>query len=210
MESATTNLSELTCDFVRLWDGEALAHRDVRELFVHQGDVVAPEAVEVQVGQEIDVELVYPEPTNEQVPGLRGLLQYIDARGTGVINKHYSLKRKHFTLNEGPVVQVQQHKAQHKHTHEALFTTEQHTTLKRASHLHEHRHELHSESHHTYQKKVSHKHLVNVSSESHHTQQRHVHQHKTTRVMLEIFAPVLLVRQTRNTRITRPIYIFAS
>jgi hypothetical protein len=210
MESATTNLSELTCDFVRLWDGEALAHRDVRELFVHQGDVVAPEAVEVQVGQEIDVELVYPEPTNEQVPGLRGLLQYIDARGAGVINKHYSLKRKHFTLNEGSVQQVQQHKAQHKHTHEALFTTEQHTTLKRASHLHEHRHELHSESHHTYQKKVSHKHLVNVSSESHHTQQRHVHQHKTTRVMLEIFAPVLLVRQTRSMRITRPIYIFAS
>ncbi len=211
MESATTNLSELTCDFVRLWEGERLQHTDVRELFVHRASVVAPELVELQVGQETDTELVYPAPTDEQVPGLRGLLEYIDARGTGgVVNKHYSLKRKHFTLNEGPVQQVQQHKAQHKHTHEALFTTEQHTTLKRASHLHEHRHELHSESHHSYQKKVSHKHLVNVSSESHHTQQRHVHLHKTTMVLIEIFAPVLLVRQTRNVRVTRPVYIFAS
>ncbi len=73
MESATTNLSEITCDFVRLWDGAALAHRDVRELFLHQASVVSPEAVEVQVGQETDVKLYYPEPTDEQVPGLKGL-----------------------------------------------------------------------------------------------------------------------------------------
>jgi hypothetical protein len=211
MESATTNLSEITCDFVRLWDGEALAHRDVRELFVHQGSVVAPEAMEVQVGQETDVELVYPAPTDEQVPSLKGLLAYIDARGAGgVINKHFSLKRKHFTLNEGPVQQVQQHKAHHRHTHEALYTTDQYTTLKQASHQHTHHHEVKSESHHTYQKKVSNIHRVNVCSDSHHSQQRHVHHHKTTRVMLEVFAPVLLVRQTRTVKITRPIYIFAS
>ena len=79
MESPTTNLSEITCDFVRLWDGAALAHREVRELFVHQASVVSPEAVEVQVGQETDVELLYPAPTDEQVLGLRGLLAYIDA-----------------------------------------------------------------------------------------------------------------------------------
>ncbi len=33
-----------------------------------------------------------------------------------MVNKHYSLKRKHFTLNEGPVQQVQQHKTLHTHT----------------------------------------------------------------------------------------------
>ena len=88
MESATTNLSELTCDFVRLWDAEALQHRDIRELFVHQASVVSPEAIEVQVGQEIGTELVYPAPTDEQVPSLKGLLEYIDARGTGgAVNK---------------------------------------------------------------------------------------------------------------------------
>ena len=84
---ATTNLSEIKADFVRLWDGAALQHTDVRELFVHKSSVVAPELVQIQVGQETDTELIYPVPTNEQVPGLRGLLEYIDARGTGgVVN----------------------------------------------------------------------------------------------------------------------------
>jgi hypothetical protein len=166
MESATTNLSEITADFVRLWDGEALRHKDVRELFVHTASVVAPELVELQVGQEIDTELVYPAPTNAQVPGLKGLLEYIDARETGgVVNKHYSMERKHFTLQEGPLQQVQQHRH---HTHK-----------------HEHRS---TESYHSYQKIVK----------------------KTSLVLLEVFAPVLLVKQTRNTKVTRPIYIFAS
>jgi hypothetical protein len=167
MESATTNLSEITADFVRLWDGEALRHKDVRELFVHKQSVVAPDLVELQVGQETDTELIYPAPTNEQVPGLKGLLEYIDARGMGgVVNKHYNLKRKHFTLQEGPVQQVQQHRTLHTHRHE----------------------QLHSESHHSYQKIVK----------------------KTSVVLLEVFAPVMLVKQVRNLRVTRPIYIFAS
>ena len=165
MESATTNLSEVTADFVRLWDGGA--HREVREMFVNKQAVVSQQAVEVQVGQEVDTELLYPEPTDEQVPGLRGLLEYIDARGTGgVVNKHYSLKRKHFTLQEGAVQQVQQHRTLNTHRHEQV----QH------------------ESYHSYQKLVK----------------------KTSVVLLEVFAPVLLVRQVRNTRVTRPIYIFAS
>ncbi len=188
MESATTNLSEVTADFVRLWDSSALQHKDVRELFVHKSSVVSPELVELQVGQETDTELVYPAPTDEQVPGLRGLLEYIDARGTGgVVNKHYSLKRKHFTLQEGPVQQVQQHRVQHKHTHETLCVVEQHTQQKHSSHHHTHKHQLNTESHHSYQKIVK----------------------KTNLTILEIFAPVMLVRQTRNIRVTRPTYIFA-
>ena len=166
MESATTNLSEITADFGRLWDGEALAHRDVRELFVDQASVVTPESVELQVGTEVDTLLLYPAPTNEQVPGLKGLLEYIDARQTGgFVNKHYSLKRKHFTLQEGPLQQVQQH-TQRTHKHEQRI----------------------SESYHSYQKTVR----------------------KSSLILLEVCAPVLLVRQTRNTRVTRPIYIFAS
>ena len=137
---------------------------------MHKSSVVSPELVELQVGQETDTELIYPAPTNEQVPGLRGLLEYIDARAAsgagGVVNKHYSLKRKHFTLQEGPVQQVQQHRVQHTHRHE----------------------QVNSKSHHSYQKIVK----------------------KTSTVLLEVFAPVMLVRQVRNTRVTRPIYIFAS
>mgnify|MGYP000229018715 CR=1 FL=1 len=167
MGSATTNLIEVTADFVRLWDGAALQHKDVRELFVHKASVVAPELVELQVGQETDTELVYPAPTNEQVPGLRGLLEYIDARGTGgVVNKHYNLKRKHFHLQECSVQQVQQQVTRHTHKHEQLCVVEQHS----------------------YQKIVK----------------------KTTLTILDVFAPVMLVRQTRNILVTRPTYIFTS
>jgi hypothetical protein len=187
MESATTNLSEVTADFVRLWDGAALQHKDVRELFLHKQSVVAPESVELQVGQETDTELVYPAPTNEQVPGLRGLLEYIDARGTGgVVNKHVSLKRKHFTLNEGSVHQVQQQVTRATHKHEQLCVVEHHTQQKHSSHHHTHKHQLNTESHHSYQKIVK----------------------KTNLIILEVFAPVMLVRQIRNTRVTRPTYIF--
>ena len=189
MESATTNLSEVTADFVRLWDSSALQHKDVRELFVHRSSVVSPDLVEIQVGQETDTELVYPAPTDEQVPGLKGLLEYIDARGAGgVVNKHVSLKRKHFHLQEGPVQQVQQQVTRHTHKHEHLCVVEQHTQQKHSSHHHTHKHQLNSESHHSYQKIVK----------------------RTNLILLEVFAPVLLVRQTRNVRVTRPIYIFAS
>jgi hypothetical protein len=168
MESATTNLSEVTADFVRLWDGGA--HREVREMFVNKQAVVAPQAVEVQVGQETDTELVYPTPTDEQIPGLKGLLAYIDGRGTGgPVTKNYTVKRKHYTVNEGAVQQVQQHKTLHTHTHEQLCTIE----------------------HHSYQKTIK-------------TVKR------TNLTVLEVFAPVLLVKQVRNVRVTRPIYIFAS
>ncbi len=132
MDSATTNLSEITCDFVRLWDAEALQHRDVRELFVHQVSVVSPEAVEVQVGQEIDTELVYPAPTYQQVPSLKGLLEYIEARGTGsVTNKFITNRRKHYTLQEGTMQQVRHELTVQAHRHEHLFVNELHTTLKR-------------------------------------------------------------------------------
>ena len=135
MESATTNLSELTCDFVRLWDKEAFQHRDVKELFVAQASVVAPEAVEVQIGDEVDTELVYPAPTDEQVPSLKGLLAYIDARETGgTINKFYRTTRRHLTLQEGPVQQVQRRVTVNRHMHEQLVVADSHTTLKKDNH----------------------------------------------------------------------------
>ncbi len=159
---ATTNLSEVTADFVKLWDGGA--HREVREIFLNKRAVVSPQAVEVQVGQETDTELIYPEPTDEQVPSLKGLLQYIDTRGGGAISKTYHMKRQHFTLNEGTVQQVQQHKTHHTHRHEQISVTD----------------------HHSYNKTVK----------------------RTSIVLLEVFAPVMLVKQIRNVRVSRPVYIF--
>jgi hypothetical protein len=190
MESATTNLSELTCDFVRLWDKEALQHKDVKELFVAQASVVAPEAVEVQVGDEVDTELVYPAPSDEQVPSLKGLLAYIDAKDTGgAVSKYYTTHRRHFTLQEGPVQQVKREVTVNEHRHEQLVLNETHTTLKKQSHLHtNHRYQVNTSEHHSYVKRVR----------------------RTNRVALEVFAPVVVVKKITNVRITRPIYIFTS
>jgi hypothetical protein len=190
MESATTNLSELTCDFVRLWDKEALQHKDVKELFVAQASVVAPEAVEVQVGDEVDTELVYHAPSDEQVPSLKGLLAYIDAKDTGgAVSKYYTTHRRHFTLQEGPVQQVKREVTVNEHRHEQLVLNETHTTLKKHSHLHtNHRYQVSTSEHHSYVKRVR----------------------RTNRVALEVFAPVVVVKKITNVRITRPIYIFTS
>ena len=189
MDSATTNLSELTCDFVRLWDAEALQHKDVRELFVHQASVVSPEAVEVQVGQEVDTELVYHAPTDEQVHRLKGLIEYIDARGTrGVVNKFVTNKRKHFTLQEGAVQHVRREQTVQAHRHEQLFVNELHTTLKRVSHLHTHKPQLSTSEHHTHRKQVR----------------------RTNRISLERFPPVQVIKNISNVRITRPMYSFTS
>ena len=189
MDSATTNLSELTCDFVRLWDAGALQHRDVRELFVHQANVVSPEAVEVQAGQEVDTELVYHAPTDEQVPSLKGLLEYIDARGTGgVVNKFVTNRRKHYTIQEGAVQQVRRELTVQARMHDQLFVNELHTTVKRESHMHTHKPQLSKSEHHTHRKQV-----------------RCIY-----RISLEIFSPVQVVKKITNVRTTRPIYIFAS
>ena len=187
MESATTNLSELNGDFVRLWDPAALRHRDVRELFVAQASVVAPESVEVQIGDEVDTELVYPAPTDEQVPSLKGLLAYIDARETGgTVNKYYRTSRRHFTLQEGPMKQVKREVTVNRHKHEQLFIADLHTTVKNQSHQHTHKHLVTTSEHHSFQKRVR----------------------RVNRITLDVFAPVLVVKRTTNIRITRPTYIF--
>ena len=189
MDFATSNLSEITCDFVRLWEAEALQHKDVRELFVHQASVVSPEAVGVQVGQEIDTELVYPAPTYEQVPSLKGLLEYIDARETGgTVNKYITNRRKHLTIQEGAVQQVRRELTVQAHRHEQLFVNELHTTLKRESHLHTHKLQLCTSEHHTHRKQVR----------------------RVNKISLEIFSPVQVVKKVTNVRVTRPIFIFTS
>ena len=215
MESATTNLSELTCDFVRLWDAEALQHKDVRELFVHQASVVSPEAIEVQIGQEVDTELVYPAPTNEQVPSLKGLLEYIGARGTGgAVNKYITNRRKHFTIQEGAVQQIRRETTVQAHRHEHLFVNELHTTLKRESHMHTHTHQLSLCEYHTNRKQVRHTNRISfeifspvqvVKKVTNRQQGRY-----TNNISLEIFSPVQVVKKITNVRITRPVYIFAS
>ncbi len=231
MDSATTNLSELTCDFVRLWDADALQHKDIRGLFVHQASIVSPEAIEVQVGQEIDTELVYPAPTHQQVPSLKGLLEYIDARGgEGTVNKYTTTHRKHLTIQEGAVQHVRRELTAHTLRQHQLFVDELHTTLKRENHSHNHVQQLNSSEHHTTLKKESHSHThvqqlnasehhTTLKKESHfhthaqlYTSEHHTHQKRVqriNRISLEIFSPVQVIKRTTVVRVNRPVYIFA-
>ena len=77
--SATTNLSEVNADFLRLWQPAARNHEDVREIFVDKGAIIEPTVVETPIGGtgEVDTSLEYPGATNEQVPALQGLLDYL-------------------------------------------------------------------------------------------------------------------------------------
>ncbi len=103
----------------------------------------------------MDTELVYRARTDEQVPGLKGLLEYIDARGTGgIVNKFVTNRRKHYTIQEGAVQQVRRELTVQAHRHEHLFVNELHTTLKRESHLHTHRPQISTSEHHTHRKQV--------------------------------------------------------
>jgi hypothetical protein len=100
MEEVHTNLAEVSADFVSLWSAEQQRHTDIRELFVSSEAVTRAERVQVQVGEETDELLVYEAPSNDQVPALADILQFIEQRlGAGtVVNKYYTVNRKNISL----------------------------------------------------------------------------------------------------------------
>ena len=97
--SPTTNLSELNADYLRLWQPAVRNHVDVRELFVAKNQIAEPTETQVPVGNgEVETTLVYEDPSNEQVPGLRGLLDYLEQqRPASTVNKYYTIHRRQKT-----------------------------------------------------------------------------------------------------------------
>ena len=97
--SPTTNLSEVDADYLRLWQPAARTHVDVRELFVAKSQIVEPTETHVPVGNdEVQAVLEYPSPSNEQVPDLKGLLDYMEQRNpASTINKFYTIHRRQKT-----------------------------------------------------------------------------------------------------------------
>jgi hypothetical protein len=101
MEDVATNLAEAAADRVTLWSAERLEHTDIRELFVASEAVTRPARVAVQVGEETDELLVYDQPTNDQVPALADVLEYIEQERLGAgttVNKHYTINRRNVVL----------------------------------------------------------------------------------------------------------------
>ena len=85
--NATTTLSEINADFLRLWQPAKINHEDIRSIFVDQSEVTEPAVVETAIGDEIETELVYEAPTNQQIPALKGLLDYLSQYPNGTVNK---------------------------------------------------------------------------------------------------------------------------
>jgi len=95
--SATTNLSEVNADYLRLWQPAARNHVDVRDIFVDKGAITEPTVVETPIGGtgEVDTSLEYLGATNEQVPALRGLLDYVaEQYPPAPVNKYFTINRK--------------------------------------------------------------------------------------------------------------------
>ena len=95
--SPTTNLAEVNADYLRLWQPSARNHVDVRDIFVAKEQIAQPTVVETPVGNgEIETSLVYQNPSNEQVPGLSGLLNYLGEQYPAApVNKYYTINRRH-------------------------------------------------------------------------------------------------------------------
>ena len=95
--SATTNLSEVNADYLRLWQPAARNHEDIREIFVDKAAVTEPTVVETPIGGtgEVDTSLEYAGATNDQVPALRGLLDYVAEQcPPAPVNKYFTINRK--------------------------------------------------------------------------------------------------------------------
>ena len=98
MESATTNLAEVNCDVLRLFNAEDRRHDDIRNMFVHKSQVTRPATIQIPIGDEIDEELQYLNPTNDQVPALHDLLSYLDERYPAQpANRYYTIHKKTHT-----------------------------------------------------------------------------------------------------------------
>ena len=99
--NATTNLSEINADFARLWQPAKVNHEDIRNTFVDQNQVTEPVIVQTTIGDEIETTLVYDAPTNQQIPALKGLLDYISQNPNGTINKYFTVHRKQQAVFQG-------------------------------------------------------------------------------------------------------------
>ena len=99
--NATTNLSEINADFVRLWQPAKVNHEGIRNIFVDQSAITEPIPIETPIGDEIETELVYDAPTNQQIPSLKGLLDYLSQNPNGTVNKYYTVHRKQQAVFQG-------------------------------------------------------------------------------------------------------------
>ena len=101
MTDATTNLADVVADRISIWNDETKSQEDIRTIFVNNTQIKPATRVEQRVGDEIDVVLVFDGATNDQVPALSDLVEYIEQEKLGAgatVNKHYNINRTNVAL----------------------------------------------------------------------------------------------------------------
>ena len=190
--NATTNLSEINADFLRLWQPAKVNHEDIREIFVDQSAITEPAIVQTPIGDEIETTLVYDEPTNEQIPALKGLLDYLSQYPNGTVNKYFTVHRKNQAVFQGDNHSFTRKLTQNNQkTQQCVFEGDTHVLQRRVS------------------KSVQNMRMSIEQNAPTLIQRTHVNKNISRPIHIEQFAPVLIQRTQVNNKITRPIYIFA-
>ena len=193
--SATTNLSEVNADYLRLWQPAARNHVDIREIFVDKGAIVEPVVVETPIGGtgEVDTTLVYPNATNDQVPALKGLLDFMAEQYPPLpCNKYVTINRKQEAQFQGDTWVLQRKMS--RNVRNLKVSVEQYAPV-------------------MIQRQASRNvRNVKVSVEQYAPvmiQRQASRNVRNFRVSVEQYAPTLIQRQVRNVKVVRPIYVFA-
>ena len=188
MENPVTNLSEINANFVKLFNAET-GHTDIRELFVPQSAVTEALEIQMPIGpDEYENQLVYENPNNDQVPALKSLLNYIEQVAPGgTVNKYYTIRRKHFSVQDGDVHLKKTQRVHMYRRTDNIRTDEHFVHMKRHTHEHAHRHVLEQNTF------VS-NHRKNVRNQ---------------RIHIDMFAPTIYTKQIKHVKNIRPIVIFS-
>ena len=190
--NATTNLSEINADFVRLWQPAKVNHEDIREIFIDQSAITEPAIVETSIGDEIETELVYDAPTNQQIPSLKGLLDYLSQNPNGTVNKYFTVHRKQQAVFQGDNHSFTRKLTQHNNkTQQCVFQGDTQVIQRNVS------------------KRVQ---TMRMSIEQNAPmliQRTHVNKNISRPIHIEQFSPVIIQRTHVHNKISRPTYIFA-
>ena len=182
-----TLLTEVDAHEVRLWTQDKERYEEVRELFVSKEAVTQAREFEIPIGGgETETELRYEDPTNEQVPSLKSLLEYLaQTRPPGEVHKHYHTRRKEFRLQDGDY-----------HTH--LRNTQKHITRRQSIE--------HTDTHITHKRLTTERtHRNSLVVDQHFALNRRIDRRHTTVIDSPVF--VLVQKNTRNVKVIRPIVI---
>ena len=168
-----TLVTEASADFFGLWQPEEGRYRDVRQLFVPQTAITTPIEVEYNIGGgETETRLEYEEPTDDQIPSLKSLLDYLEERPGGQIVKNFYIRRKHLDIREGDVHLFSRHKHVRVKRQQSIEAHATHLTQKKISQTRIYKNALETNQHFSFVKKTHRRHVTSIEAPVHFVYQK--------------------------------------